>query len=501
MPDLVEMFMNRFQGLDRAHGIYPNPVLQKDGKFIAEGIKTVQEPVTYDLWEQHLFGTGPGIGIVPINDDGEVLWGVIDIDIYNINHSALENKFKKRKLPLVMLRSKSGGAHLYLFLSSWCPASLIRSKLQEWATALGYPGVEIFPKQDKLASPQDTGNWINMPYYNYTSTDRYCLHDKKQLSIEDFLDFIDHREIPPETLDKIKIKKKKEMMGAPPCLENLYENGESKFRNNAMYNFGVYCAKKYGDSWEEEMEKMNQHCMQPPLASDELANVIKSLKRKQDKYFYKCQDQPICDICQKEVCLKRKYGVGGGKELNVALSNLRKIDMDPPIWYVDVNGRGVTLTETQQLMQPQAFAKVCVEAINIMPNVPKADIWRDIIKDLLDNVEIIEAPDDAGTTGMFLALFKKWIAESPPAATKDEILIDHPWYDDGRIYFRAGEMRKYISREMPKLAANMMWVLLRDNLDAKSKPMRLKGVVARVWSVEDFAQQDEDFETPNLPEM
>jgi hypothetical protein len=38
------------------------------------------------------------------------------------------------------------------------------------ARLLGLPtNVEVFPKQDKLDSPDDVGNWINLPYYGGSS--------------------------------------------------------------------------------------------------------------------------------------------------------------------------------------------------------------------------------------------------------------------------------------------------------------------------------------------
>jgi hypothetical protein len=50
-----------------------------------------------------------------------VRWGCIDIDSYaGFDHQKLINKIKQFKLPLVVCRSKSGGAHVFLFTNRLC---------------------------------------------------------------------------------------------------------------------------------------------------------------------------------------------------------------------------------------------------------------------------------------------------------------------------------------------------------------------------------------------
>jgi hypothetical protein len=70
-----------------------------------------------------------GIGIVPIRDDATCVWGAIDIDLdKEPNLTVLAKQVHKLELPLIVCRSKSGGAHLYLFCRSrsrhsWCGGS------------------------------------------------------------------------------------------------------------------------------------------------------------------------------------------------------------------------------------------------------------------------------------------------------------------------------------------------------------------------------------------
>ena len=56
------------------------------------------------------------LGIIPIRDDNKCIWGCVDIDSYaGFDHKKLIDKIKEAKLPLVVCRSKSGGAHVFLF--------------------------------------------------------------------------------------------------------------------------------------------------------------------------------------------------------------------------------------------------------------------------------------------------------------------------------------------------------------------------------------------------
>src|SRR6056300_171872 len=151
--ELVKKFKSIFTGLERAHGVF----------------EKLNEPQEGKKLEQHLKGEYPAMGIVPINDNNECLFGAIDIDVYPLDHKALQKKIKDKKFPLVMCLSKSGGAHLYMFMDKHISAKEIQLKLSEMATAIGYPKVEVFPKQIELfvkegEERRDTGSWINLPY-------------------------------------------------------------------------------------------------------------------------------------------------------------------------------------------------------------------------------------------------------------------------------------------------------------------------------------------------
>ena len=183
MQDL-DRFKQLFVGGQQAHGrLYPGV----GGKGRAKTRREAAPPETY---REHLAG-GVGLGLVPVRADGTCRFAAIDIDIDTIDHAELLKKVLARRLPLVVCRSKSGGAHLYLFTKEpGLPATQVIQTLKKWATLLGYPSAEIFPKQTKIAG-RDCGNWINLPYFGDGHTTRCALGPHGRLSLGEFLDAVE----------------------------------------------------------------------------------------------------------------------------------------------------------------------------------------------------------------------------------------------------------------------------------------------------------------------
>jgi hypothetical protein len=46
----------------------------------------VRGNVSDDLWQNHLKGEGPALGIIPITENNSCRWGCIDIDEYDFDH-------------------------------------------------------------------------------------------------------------------------------------------------------------------------------------------------------------------------------------------------------------------------------------------------------------------------------------------------------------------------------------------------------------------------------
>jgi len=99
-------FAALFDGHERAHGTYGKPVweLEKKKWGMNGTARTVHEPVTKGLWNQHLRGERP-LGVIPITVDGTCKWGSIDYDVYDADLLAVIGRVEKAGLPLVPCRS------------------------------------------------------------------------------------------------------------------------------------------------------------------------------------------------------------------------------------------------------------------------------------------------------------------------------------------------------------------------------------------------------------
>ena len=476
-----------FSGLPRAYGTYNIRKVNaaKNNKVEGKAV-TVQKPVTPALWISHLAGT-QGCGIIPIKDDTTCCFGTIDIDQNDINHVLLERKVKECGFPLVVSRSKSGGAHLWLFLMEPLPAIIVRSTLLNWSNQLGYPGVEVFPKQIKLASEQDVGNFINMPYFDIKDTARYAIIDECKADVETFIEYAYACCVTEEELETIRTANvAKNFADGPPCLELLSKDKcGSGERNEGLFNFGVYARLKFADIWDTKLQEYNQKFMDPPLPFKEVGSIIKQLQKKD--YFYTCNRPPICNRCNKELCKLRDFGIGTSEqEVDVIVDGLTKIDTIPPTWFVTVDGIRMEC-ETDDFYNQNRFHRLCIERIHKLPALVKSGKWQATIRRLLENVDIIQAPDDAGAEGQFKIHLENFCMGRAPARTKEELLMGKVLFEDGRLHFRSIDLFKYLDQQhFREYKQPKVWSIMQDSFAAEKSEFRIKGRHIRTWVITEF---------------
>lgn len=494
---IAKRFFARFRGLDRAYGSYTVNSAAPTKEKVDGRAKTIQSEVNETLWGWHLDGRA-GIGIVPITDDGVIYFGSIDIDVYDLDLKALEKQIQKLKLPLIVLRTKSGGAHCSLFGSEALDAKMARKKLSEMAVALGFPGVEVFPKQTRLASKMDVGNWINMPYFEAENTTRYAIKDGKPLTATEFLDYADEMAVTGQQLLDVKVKFDNPLPDGPPCLQVILKNGIGEgMRNEMLFNLGVYARMRFNETWETALNRYNQEFVNPPVDFREISIIAKQVDKKD--YFYRCNQPPLVSHCNKEICMGCKFGIGeGSDDPGVLLDTLTKLCTQPAIWFLSVNGMRIQMT-TEELMSQAAFAKKCVENLMFYPDIIKPKKWKVLINKLLAEAEILEAPDDASAQGQLMYHVEQFCVSRAPARTKEELLLGKPWTDDNKTYFRSADLISYL--EQKKFRAykqHEVWANLKANSNVKHHQFNIKSRCVQCWSVPEYQKQDSAFSTPTL---
>jgi len=486
----AKIFSTIFDGLKAAYGTYRIDRKSSNGKSVGKA-QVVKGERTLEHWEGHLSGKGDALGIIPINEDNSCVWGCIDIDTYPLDHKELITKIRKLDLPLVVCRSKSGGAHCFLFTTDWISAEQMQETLQHIAASLGYGGCEIFPKQVRLFLDRgDVGNFLNMPYFDAEEGLRYGIKDDGQsATLHEFFEMHKTYAQTPEQVGSLTIEPDTAIpiKDGPPCLQILAREKISEGgRNNGLFNLGVYLRKAFPDSWESEFLTYNAQFLDPPLALDEVNIVAKQLQKKD--YAYKCKDTPICNHCNPEVCKTRKFGIEAAVT-GVVIANLRKYNSTPPIWFVDVGSRPLEL-ETDALMNQKAFQRACVEQLDFMPRTVKMDQWEGRINGLLQEMSehdgsIIEVSQDASIEGQFYDYVEDFCTSMQQAQAREEILLRRPWTDEeeGRTFFRLKDLEAFLKKnKFFEYKSHKIAQRLRD-INGSATTMKIKGKAVRVWAI------------------
>lgn len=500
MTDITR-FKAIFSGLDIAYGTYKIKSERGDGKQAGQAT-VVRKPPTDDLWTKHLEGVEPSLGIIPIRADNTCIWGCIDIDQYPLDHKGLVDKVRSLSLPLVVCRSKSGGAHVFLFSNEPAPARDFQTYLKNAASLLGEAGREIFPKQAEiLVDRGDTGNFLNLPYFGGDSGTRYAFNDDgSSATLEEFYEL--HARFVqsvPFTFPEPPKQAESPIKDGPPCLQALCAQGFPEgTRNNGLFNIGVYLKRVHAVGWEDKMVEYNQKFVAPPLPNNEVQLIIKQAGKKD--YQYKCKDAPLNGFCNSGLCRTRKFGIGAHAPDAAQIASLSKYASEPPLWFLDVNGKRIEL-DTDSLYNQAMFQKACLERLNVVPPTLRKQDWENLLnallKEMVETEQITEASEDTSVTGRFIDLLEEFTTHMQQAMARDEILMGRPWTDDeeAKTYFRIKDLEAHLTRNNFKgMTAPKMAQRLRD-MNGEPISLFLKGRTVRCWRIPRFDKQDAPFET------
>ena len=512
MDKIEQQFLKIFAGCERGHGEY-RINSSKGAKQVGKA-ETLKTAANTEHWIAHLIGR-IGLGIVPITERNSCTWGAVDIDIYE--GLDLEDLSLKLPHPLVLCRSKSGGAHVYLFSSSPVPAQLMRKKLALVARALGHANAEIFPKQSEL-DEGGVGNWINMPYFNGDDTNRYCLKLGVPLTMDDFIYHAEQSAITLQQLVSFEPASilegdtESEFWDAPPCLRYLTEHGFPKgSMNNGLFSMGVYAKRKFSATWQEKIGEYNLRFMGPGSYS-EVNAIIRSLSKK--VYQYRCGDQPCLIYCNKDTCGDVPFGIQrepeGTKEKDKRPNILDEVSLvkcytpsfrsgDAPYWVFTIGDRDLTVTYemiASQVMFRKEYICRCKQSfLNVSD--PR---WNKRINELLESAVEVELAPDAGPEGQMLAHLEDFCTLKSAAKVRDEIMLGKPFHSDGITYFRQQDFLRYLEQQRYRGLREVEINRSLTNIGGKHHRFKLKGKDTSCWGIPSFAMQTDEFDSEDFPD-
>jgi len=418
-------FIEAFTGLQRAFGTADLTKLSIDpstGK-----AKPVYGWAHHDIKDQdyldHLTGK-QSIGIQPCDDRGMAKFGAIDID--DKQHSYSNFPYKKyleiiaeHNLPLVPVKSKSGGMHLYLFVKEPIRAVAIRNFLESLLFTLKLPtNIEIYPKQTELGKDAEgkwnMGQYINLPYYNKTERVGFNL-DGTTFTFDQFIEVIESNTYSADELEEFNIEHTKKILNGggeefndgPPCLAILTKDKLRDGRDRFLYNYMVFAKKKYPDDWEKMVIAAPGKYFEPGAngvidwTEEKTKKKLKSWVR--ETKGHTCTEDPIQPVCMKAECRKRAFGyLSDKKRVFPSLSGLQKITYPEPQYTFNVTlSDGQTTKEVRaknikQIIELDNIRAIIGAAADMIPPKIKQNEFQDILDNLFPPK--LTTPPPKGTT-------------------------------------------------------------------------------------------------------
>lgn len=491
-PALVAQFAALYAGLTRAKGRYvltSNPSQAVVGEKAKGKATTISETVTIDDYAKHLSGE-IGLGIVPIRDDGTCVFGAIDIDQYTgIDHAALVQKAATEQAPVSVCRSKSGGAHVYVYVAEpGISAPVLIDYLKKLRALLGIDprkAREIFPKQVKQSG--GIGNWINLPYFGDTLRKAFRA-DGTQLSLEEFLSTVIR--VDAKSLSTLAAKDELLVLSElPPCIESLLKQGvPAGMRNEALYNFAVFATKRFTVDRPKVLSMvaaLNLRACHPPLSQTEIATIVDSVLR--HEYNYKCTQSPIVEVCQKELCSTRPYGPqasprpGGFPEIEKI--EARGDESNETLFYVKLAAfpRAVACS-SKILMEYDAFKRAVLDTLHAMLPVVKQKDWDAYItaRFIALTASMRVAPERT-QRGLILTAIDDWIHQSASIDPKF-FAIGRPFLDPPNIFLSFGELGARLKHVQSNINFSQIARILEDSGWEKTTKTIGTRVHENVWT-------------------
>jgi hypothetical protein len=224
--------------------------------------------------------------------------------------------------------------------------------------------------------------------------------------------------------------------------------------------------------------------MTPPLDASEVKTLIESLDSKE--YRYKCKDEPIYSFCDAKKCVTKEFGVGDDGP-TPEVTQIRKYDSDPPIYFVALDGFTVEVDDAT-LHDPEKFSLACMNQIGMpMMPVPK-HMWRKLLIKLFKKAsEPILAPASSKLEVQLTEILGDYINKTP-GRDIDDVLRGIAYTDkEGNTFFQFKSFWRYLlktkswaDKTYPKQKTLR---LLETMFEVKEKQPKINNKTQRVLSM------------------
>lgn len=517
ISEMAQAMVQIFAPDPDSYGTYPaelTPSVDSPGK-LESPMKgtTIKKKWSLAQIENHIQGIGVRFGCVPINNEtGTIRFMAVDVDkdavgqsIYNvIDLPKLAKRLFQIHPMLFVLRSKSGGPHIYAFFREDVHSGLVRPKMREIMSVLGWGTThEYFPKQDKIdLANAEFGNWINLPYYGATNEEQPPLQYSfnpdtgEALSLVDFIGHVQLRAGTKDDLLGINLAGNEIITDGPPCMQRIFGEHVEMNRNVVISNLAHYLKQKNPDKWAEDMREYNARYTEP-LSSHEMEQIIRSYAKKD--YRYGCESEPLKSYCNKPLCNTRRYGYNSGSS-HPFITSLTKHNSEPPLWWIYFDNGSKMRCNTDDLQNSRGFQRRAMEQLNSVPPILKQDVWTKMLQELMKKVTVVEVPESATQVGMMKQYIYDYLTGAAPGETMEDVMSHKPVLIDGEFRFSLVELMGFLRKKSFDLAKPDFITMVLGDMGAKYRTYKIAKTSRVLYSIPSSEIEGFNEELP-MPEL
>ena len=270
-------------------------------------------------------------------------------------------------------------------------------------------------------------------------------------------------------IETIKVERpKSEYSDGPPCIELMAQNKVREGgRDNSLFHYSVYAKSKWPNNWKGKVNVFNESFMDPPL-DDTSVERIKNQHEKKE-WGYKCNDQPMCSLCDKKLCKSREFGIG--EEITFPnLTDLQVVNLEEPYYYMNVDGERLYLDSAKHLTNQALFQEECVKQLRFNPKTLKTNEWKQTTNLLLKNAEITEPAEGTGTRDILRNYLEDYCLNRVKKDDFEDLKNGGTYTKDGHHYFVFDNFfHQYLTRRHWKVQYQRTSQMLKDHLNCSTK--------------------------------
>jgi hypothetical protein len=209
----------------------------------------------------------------------------------------------------------------------------------------------------------------------------------------------------------------------------------------------------------------------------------------------------MCNHCDKKLCRTRKFGIGG-ESVFPELSDLQKVELDEPYYWVNVDGDRVKLDNIDCLIDQRLFRRTVTKQINKKPPRIKPVDFDKYVDLLLAGVEIVKAPEGSSLVDQLQDHLEEFCTNrTGKNTTKEDILRGNVWTQENKHHFVFNKFyHGYLQRKKWGEKPQPTQQMLKEHCNCKDERLSIGQKRPTVMIVEAFEKPENNYKPKKLKE-